>query len=261
MSGFRYFPGQSSGPRQFQGYNPRQEANWEILNRAYYSASFGYGHTQMAFPGSRIDPERYESWREKFLLGWKAESSRTPGTRGMDTGDFPEGHLRHIYLSMMEVEAAHPKALEAGEWEPSLTAVCQASGVVHPNGTLGQSGSGIESVTRNSVGDYTVRLFHPRDDSLIHIELIEVDEVSAIINRVDSSGINILTVDMPEGAPRDSGFMVSVFSPEERGYEIRVDDWDGDEYAPINAELIQCDCTPQHREPLIPLPDSGFSLH
>ena len=112
MSGFRYFPGESSGPRQYGGYSARQEANWEILNRAYYSASFGYGRTQMAFPGSRIDTGRYDAWREKFLASWKQESSRTPGTRGMDTQDFPEAHLRHIYLSMMEVEKAHPKALE-----------------------------------------------------------------------------------------------------------------------------------------------------
>ncbi len=108
---FRFFPGDSSGPRQYGGYSARQEANWVILNDAYYSSAYGYGHTRMAFPGARIeDPERYAAWKIKFFKAWQQESSRTAGTRGLDSQDISEAHLRHIYLRMMEVEKAYPKA-------------------------------------------------------------------------------------------------------------------------------------------------------
>lgn len=108
---FRFFPGESSGPRQFGGYSARQDANWITLNDAYYSSAHGYGHTRMAFPGARIeDPERYAVWKIKFFAAWQKESSRTPGTRGLDSQDISEAHLRHIYLRMMEVEKAYPKA-------------------------------------------------------------------------------------------------------------------------------------------------------
>lgn len=109
---FRFFPGASSGPRRFGGYSARQEANWVTLNDAYYSSAHGYGHTRMAFPGARIeDPERYVAWKIKFFAAWQQESSRTAGTRGLDSQDISEAHLQHIYLRMMEVEKAYPKVL------------------------------------------------------------------------------------------------------------------------------------------------------
>lgn len=98
---FPQFPGYTT-LRQFEGYDPYQQALWEAFEDMFYARVGGYRHTRMPSPGRRFDQDAFNAWKAKAIKAWQSEATRDAKTRGITEGDMDASQWLCLYERLLD---------------------------------------------------------------------------------------------------------------------------------------------------------------